>query len=318
MNNEEKKTGWIENFPVLLFTVIMGYSGLTLALQIAGEVYLSKITLLITTCLFLLILLIYIMKIIVCRNSVIHEWQHPIKISFFPAISISILLLSMLFKTFSIEIATILWLVGIAAQTLLALSVLANWIGNRPYETIHISPAWFIPTVGNIIAAVAGVDLGFIQISWIFFSAGVIFWILLLTLVFNRLIFHNPLPERMVPTLAILVAPPAVTFLAWVKFNGGNVDNMAHAMYGASLAFLALTLTQARLLIQLAFSLSWWALSFPFAALVSATMIYGTALNSQLHLLLGNVGVFLLFLLIVGLSLRTVLAFFRKEICMPD
>ncbi len=180
MNNEEKKTGWLENFPVLLFTVIMGYSGLTLALQIAGEVYLSKITLLITTCLFLLILLIYIMKIIVCRNSVIHEWQHPIKISFFPAISISILLLSMLFKTFSIEIATILWLVGIAAQTLLALSVLANWIGNRPYETIHISPAWFIPTVGNIIAAAGGVDLGFIQISWIFFSAGVIFWILLL------------------------------------------------------------------------------------------------------------------------------------------
>jgi tellurite resistance protein len=258
------------------------------------------------------------MKFIVCRNSVIHEWQHPIKISFFPAISISILLLSMVLKTFSIEIATILWLVGIAAQTLLALSVLANWIGNRPYETIHISPAWFIPTVGNIIAAVGGVDLGFIQISWIFFSAGVIFWILLLTLVFNRLIFHDPLPERMVPTLAILVAPPAVTFLAWIKFNGGNVDSMAHAMYGASIAFLALTLTQARLLIQLAFSLSWWALSFPFAALVSATMIYGTALNSQLHLLLGRAGVFLLFLLIVGLSLRTVLAFFRKEICMPD
>ena len=122
----------------------------------------------------------------------------------------------------------------------------------------------------------------------------------------------------MVPTLAILVAPPAVTFLAWVKFNGGNVDNMAHAMYGASLAFLALTFTQARLLIRLAFSLSWWALSFPFAALVSATMIYGTALDSQLHLLLGRAGVFLLFLLILWLSLRTMLAFFRKEICTPD
>ncbi|MBF9039750.1 C4-dicarboxylate ABC transporter [Rhodobacterales bacterium LSUCC0387] len=318
MENKEKNTNWLENFPVLFFTVIMGYSGLTLALQVAGEVYLSEIALLITTCLFLLILLIYIIKITVYRDAVIHEWQHPIKISFFPAISISILLLSLIYKTFSTEIATILWLVGIAAQVLLALSVLANWIGNRPYEAIHISPAWFIPTVGNIIAAVGGVELGFTQISWILFSAGVIFWILLLTLVFNRLIFHNPLPERMVPTLAILVAPPAVTFLAWVKFNGGNVDNMAHAMYGASLAFLALTLTQARLLIRLAFSLSWWALSFPFAALVSATMIYGTALDSQLHLLLGRAGVFLLFLLILGLSLRTMLALFRKEICIPD
>ena len=31
------------------------------------------------------------------------------------------------------------------------------------------------------------------------------FWIVLLTLVMNRLIFHDPLPDRLVPTLVILI-----------------------------------------------------------------------------------------------------------------
>ncbi len=117
--------------------------------------------------------------------------------------------------------------------------------GNRAFQTIHISPAWFIPAVGNVVAPIAGVGLGFPETSWVFFAAGLIFWIVLLVLVMNRLIFHDPLPGRMVPTLAILIAPPAVGFLAWLQLNGGVLDGFARLLYAATLVFLGLALTQA-------------------------------------------------------------------------
>ena len=41
---------------------------------------------------------------------------------------------------------------------------------------------WFIPVVGNIIVPIAGVDDAPAEVSWFFFSFGLIFWIALFTL----------------------------------------------------------------------------------------------------------------------------------------
>lgn len=51
--------------------------------------------------------------------------------------------------------------------------------------------AWFIQVVGNVLVPVAGVPLGFVDVSWFFFSIGMFFWLILMTLVFNRMIFHQ-------------------------------------------------------------------------------------------------------------------------------
>lgn len=58
----------IQNFPIMLFTTIMGLGGLSMD---------------------------------IFRNSVKAELHHPIKINFFPAFSISLLLLAALFSEFS-------------------------------------------------------------------------------------------------------------------------------------------------------------------------------------------------------------------------
>ena len=149
------------------------------------------------------------------------EWMHPVRKAFFPAISISLLLIAVALSAWSPGLARLVWLVGAVLQVALMLGVISGWIGHNPFQTLHISPAWFIPAVGNVVAPLAGVPLGFVEFSWFFFSAGMIFWMVLLTLVMNRLIFHDPLPGKLMPTLTILIAPPAVGFLAWVNLNGG-------------------------------------------------------------------------------------------------
>lgn len=47
--------------------------------------------------------------------------------------------------------------------------MLNAWIYQPHFEIHHISPAWFIPVVGNILAPVAGVTHGALQISWFYF-----------------------------------------------------------------------------------------------------------------------------------------------------
>jgi len=155
-------------------------------------------------------------------------------------------------------------------------------------------------------------------LDWVFFAAGLIFWIVLLVLVMNRLIFHDPLPGRMVPTLAILIAPPAVGFLAWVQLNGGVLDGLARFLYAATLVFLGLALTQAGKLRHLPFGLSHWALSFPVAALTLATLRFGALADSPAHHWAGQAALIALCLIVGVLTLATLRAMARGDICRPE
>ncbi|QPM92193.1 SLAC1 anion channel family protein [Pseudooceanicola algae] len=317
-SRSEARTSRLEHFPVPFFAAVMGLSGLTTALHLAGLPLAGLVALAGTVAVFVTLVSIYSLKALRYPGAVAAEWKHPVKLAFFPAFSISMLLIATALAPTSQGLARVIWLIGAASQATLSLAVLSNWIGHRKFQTIHISPAWFIPAVGNVVAPVAGVGLGFPETSWVFFSAGLIFWIVLLVLVMNRLIFHDPLPGRMVPTLAILIAPPAVTFLAWLQLNGGVLDAFARILYGATLVFLGLALTQVGKLRGQPFSLSLWALSFPVAALTLASLRFGTLAASPGHTLAGQVGLTALCLIIAGLLFGTGRAIARGEICVPE
>ena len=308
----------LQHFPVPFFASVMGLSGLTLALHAAGMRAASRTALVATVLVFAVLAAVYALKAMRYPQAILAEWRHPVKLAFFPAVSISLLLIATALQPVSQDLARLVWLIGALGQGVLTLAVLSNWIGHRAFQTIHISPAWFIPAVGNVVAPVAGVQLGFPETSWVFFSAGLVFWIVLLVLVMNRLVFHDPLPGRMVPTLAILIAPPAVGFLAWLQLNGDVIDAFARILYGAALVFTALAATQVAKLRGLPFALSWWALSFPVAALTIATLRFGSLISSPLHTLAGNVGVGVLCLIVGGLVYRTARAVLRGEICQPE
>jgi tellurite resistance protein len=313
----------LADFPVPFFATVMGLGGLTLALHAAeaqadlGHAA-SLAALALTVAAFLAIAGLYALKALRHREAVAAEWRHPVKLAFFPAITICLLLIATALRPVAEEAARAVWLAGAAGQAGLTLAVLSNWIGHRPFQPMHLSPAWFIPAVGNVVAPVAGVGLGFPETSWVFFSAGMVFWLVLLSLVMNRLVFHDPMPGRMVPTLAILIAPPAVAFLAWLQLNGGVVDAFARILYGAALVFLALAATQAHRLRALPFALSWWALSFPVAALAIATLRFGDGIGSGAHVTAGYGLVAVLVLIVAALVARTGVGIARREICRPE
>ena len=125
----------------------------------------------------------------------------------------------------------------------------------------------------------------------------------------------NALPGRMVPTLMILVAPPAVAFTAWLRFTG-EVGNSGHFLLSVAYVFALLVMTQWPKFRTMPFALSWWALSFPLAALSIAS--FAEAASSAAHRYIGTGLLVLLMAIVVGLIVRTALAMRAGTICVPE
>jgi len=312
----------LAHYPVTFFAIGLGLMGATLAIRSAEHTFklsnaASSAALILSVAMFAAIAIGYAAKALLHSAEVKAEWHHPVRIAFFPAISISLLLLAAALLDSRPQLAHAVWLIGTGLQGVLALSVIGSWIGHRSFQQGQMTPAWFIPAVGNVIVPLAGARLGYTEISWLFFSGGLIFWLVLLTLVMNRLMFHDPLPGKMLPTLMILIAPPAVAFTAWLRISG-EVGTFGHFLLSAAYVSAALVATQAPKFRTIPFALSWWALSFPLAALSIASFGYAEAASSAPHRIIGAGLLALLLALVAGLILRTTLAIRAGTICLPE
>jgi tellurite resistance protein len=193
-----------------------------------------------------------------------------------------------------------------------------QWIHHARWQVQHTTPAWFIPIVGNIIAPIGGVTLGFTEVSWFFFAIGILYWIVLKVLVFNRIIFHEPLPEKLLPTLFIMIAPPAVGFIAYLKLNQGVVDNFAHILYYAAMFLVLLLVSQLPRFARIPFFVSWWAYSFPIAAFTIGTLIMFEQSQTLFFQTLSHLMLTLVSILLTVLIVKTVKAAIKGSIFQPD
>lgn len=312
----------LKNFPISWFAVVMGLAGLTIAWSRAEDVLripvaISSWLVGVTIIVFIALAVAYAAKLAVYSAEVAKEARHPVKLNFFATISISVILISITLLHRQPELSKWLWSVGAAAHLLFTLYVLSVWIHHTHFEIQHINPAWFIPIVGNILVPIAGVHHASPEISWFFFSIGLVFWVVLLTIIMYRVIFHQPLPGRLIPTLFILVAPPAVGFISWLQLTG-EVDAFARVLYYIALFLTLLLLTQARRFARLEFFLSWWAYSFPMAAITVATILMFQHTGLPFFNWVSWVLLTLLTLLILMLVGRTLLAMARGEICVEE
>lgn len=309
--------------PVAMFAIIMGLTGTTIALEKAEHIYGwpsagSTVLLAVSAVLYTVIALAYLAKLVLHRSHVVAEFNNPIRLSFFPTMSIGMLLLSIASLSHAPGVALVLWAVGSAVQLAFTLVILSNWMHHDRFQIQHSSPAWFIPIVGTILVPVSGIPLGFVDVSWFFFSAGLLMWVPLLAVLLNRFFFHPMLPGKLLPTLFILIAPPAVGFISWTKLHSGELTDAGRILYYFALFTTLLLLTQAKYFTKLPFALPWWAYSFPTAAITIASMVMLEKVGGVFFSILVPVLMLALAALITNLVARTVMAMRRGEICVPE
>lgn len=310
----------LKNFPIAWFAMIMGLAGFTIAWSRAEHVLgfgfaLSPILLTLTTALFVLLAVLYLAKLAKYPQDILGEINHPVKVAFVPTISIALILLSIAFMHDAPALSFWLWAIGSTLHLVATLYVMSSWIHHTKYEIAHLNPAWFIPVVGNILVPISGVHHASPEISWFFYGVGIFFWPILTSIIFYRLIFHGSLPDRFMPTLFIFIAPAAVGFISYYNLVGG-LDAFGRILYGIALFFTLLLFVQVKLFARLKFFLSWWAYSFPIAAITIATLIMAKETGLAFYSWLATGLLAILTAVIAMLLIRTVLAVMRREICV--
>jgi len=140
-------------FSISFFAIIMGLSGLAIALQRAEKVLglpagAGELLSWVALATFALLLTIYLVKLLRYRHEVLSELRHPVKLSFFPTISISMLLMSIAFISVQPQLSFTLFIAGAPLHLIFTLFVLSRWIGQTSFEVHHSNPSWFIPRSG--------------------------------------------------------------------------------------------------------------------------------------------------------------------------
>ena len=201
--------------------------------------------------------------------------QHPVRHSFIAALPIAIILLATVAQALGLHGApvTLLWMIGAASQLVVTIWVLGRWWkgnGKDGLPWAGITPALFIPIVGNVLVPLAGVPMGYAQWSAAQFGAGLLFWPVVMTLIGARILVQGPWPERLRPASFIFIAPPAVVGLAALQF--GAPELLAWGLWGMAMFSAAWVALQARAIAALPFGLAHWGMSFPLAALAALTL----------------------------------------------
>jgi tellurite resistance protein len=137
-----------------------------------------------------------------------------------------------------------------------------------------------------------------------------------MTIIFYRVLFHHPLDQKLMPTLFILIAPPAVGFLAYMRL-AGELDAFARILYYSGLFLTLLLFTQAPRFFRLGFFLSWWAYSFPLAAISIASMAMFEQSGQLFFAVAGGGLLLVLTAIVMVLIVRTINAVIRHRICVP-
>lgn len=275
----ENKLNALQYLPVNLFGAVMGLSGLSLAWRLAATVFglptlIGEFIGLIAVLAFVILSVSYVYKFIQFPDKVLAEFHNPIIGNFFGTITIAILLISSVIHPYCQGLSEWLWIVGAITTVVLAYIIVKRLLVKKQ-DIMTTTPTLLIPGVGTLDIAVAGGTMPFDwakEVNLFTFAAGSFVALVFFTIIFYRLMHHDSMPERLTPSLMIMIAPFAVGFLSYVNIVQ-KIDMFASILFYFGL-FLFIILFRQVFNKQLPFMITWWAVSFPMAALSNAAIKY--------------------------------------------
>ncbi len=232
-------------------------------------------------------------------------------------------------------IVTVLAIVGVALAFLVSLVFAAILFVSHGVEAQAANGGWFIPPVVNIIVPVVLVSLApqvaaadlslLVAAGYAFWGMGFVLYLLVASLLYDRLVFH-PLPGApLAPSLWIGLGPVGVGSLALLRVAAagaplwGDASSAvsaisaigATALWGFGLWWLAaaviLLVTYLRRA-PLPYGLGWWGFTFPLGAFTAATLALARTWHAGALEAFGVVLFVALLVFWAVVAIRTVLA----------
>lgn len=282
----KKQFGYL---PVSLFGSVMGLTGLSVSWANFSSLYefgwaglvAGAIAIIAVVC-FVALLVTYGLKIITNFDVVKQEFSNSLSRGFFGTFIIALLLLPLIIYDYAPKIALFVWVLGAVLMLVFAVHIVNFWLSSAQ-DLKAITPAWIIPVVGTLDIPLATHLFDFsgaYYLNVLSLALGLFFTIPIVTLIFARLFFFEKLPQKLEPSLMILVAPFSVGFLAYHTIDTSlNAFSLGLFFLGI-FVFLSVLPQLGKLSVCCPFKTTWWAVSFPLAAMLNSCLVVAKGLEN--------------------------------------
>jgi tellurite resistance protein len=144
--------------------------------------------------------------------------------------------------------------------------LLSFWMRGQ-LQPAFVHGGYLLPTVAaGFIAAIVAARAGLTDLAFGAFTAGLFFWIIFFILVTVRLAMGPELPAALMPTQAILAAPPAIGGIAWLAISGEAPGLIFTGFLAMTALMVAVQLLWLPRYMSLPYTLGMWSFTFPAAA----------------------------------------------------
>ncbi len=257
------------------FAMVMGLCGLSLAWLRAvphGGLAAVQVSLglgVLAACVFVLLVAFQLWRSVHFPAAMLDDVRHPLRHVFVAALPSSLVLLSTVWVAHRGDPRWVdaVWMLGAVGLLMCTAGVVWRWL--QPGMSADdfwrgMTPALFIPVVGNVLPALAGVALGHPVWAAAQYGVALFLWPVALVLVLVRIGMVGMWPRQLLPTTFITIAPPSVLALSGQLL--GAPEALVHMLWGVSLFFTLVSLTVLKRCLQQPFGMPFWSMSFPLAA----------------------------------------------------
>lgn len=286
---------------------------------------------------------LYLAKIVMYPKKVAKELAHNVNGNCFALPWVILVLFAYLVEARNPEFAKVLFWIGAPTSLFLSLVWVGGWIALKK-ELEHVNASWMMMPVGNFVAAAVGpmLDSAYTDACQFWFAFALLLWLGLFIITLYKSFVMPDYDDRTRPMLATWVAAPAIGAVAYLSCYGPNM--MATAVRGPLGQLLAevpappfndfifinmywMSIACALVLgvcffrpyfARLRWDMSYWAASFPAAAMTMCSMYYNSVKPGGLSKGIALTCLFVCSWLTAMLLLHTLTALLKLQVFTPD
>jgi tellurite resistance protein len=262
------------------FAIVMGLCGLSLAWHRAAAwgdvaVLVSAAWGALAACVLSVLMVATALRMWWFPEAVRADLQHPVRHVFVAALPASWVLMASVGAVHWGRTlwAEALWMLGSASLLAVSGAVVVSWFrSDRSQDRfwLGMTPALFIPVVGNVLPALAGMVLGHPVWAAVQFGLAALLWPVAGGLIGWRIRRLGMWPPRLLPLTFITVAPPSV--LALSGLNLGSPYSVVVGLWCLAVLFLCGSAWVAHGVVKQTFGMPFWGMSFPLAAFAALSL----------------------------------------------
>lgn len=282
-NQQDNKSSWfdtIAQLPTNTFGMVLGLLALGLAwryssgqdLAVLPKTFISFIAnglFAIGGIVWTVLMLGYMGKWWRYRHLALQELHDKTLCCFLSLIPITTMLLALVLLPILPNVAGIMIVLGTLTQIAFAAYRTAGlWRGT--HEATATTPIVYLPSVAaNFVSCVCFATLGFSDIAWLFFGAGLLSWLSFEPAILQRLRNLPALEPAKRGILGIQLAPALIASNSYLSLTHGQIDGLLLILIGYGLLQLIYLIRLVPWIFQAGIHMSAWGFSFGLAAMAS-------------------------------------------------